>query len=98
MHGGQANGAFVACGPPGFSALTLITLGDHARTMYVAGTHNIDLVFNIHTAFLLADTLLTLQATSGIRRACWRAYCFTGSLCFSSFLDSFPTGSPYGGI
>ncbi|KAI0316182.1 voltage-dependent anion channel-domain-containing protein [Amylostereum chailletii] len=31
MDGHQANGAFVACGPPGFTALALINLGDRAR-------------------------------------------------------------------
>ena len=34
MEGHQANGAFVACGPPGFTALALINLGDKARQMY----------------------------------------------------------------
>jgi len=33
MEGHQANGAFVACGPPGFTALALINLGSHARKM-----------------------------------------------------------------
>ncbi|KAF8491628.1 voltage-dependent anion channel [Russula emetica] len=31
MEGHQANGAFVACGPPGFTALALINLGSQAR-------------------------------------------------------------------
>lgn len=31
MEGHQANGAFVACGPPGFTALALINLGSAAR-------------------------------------------------------------------
>ncbi|KIY68463.1 hypothetical protein CYLTODRAFT_481698 [Cylindrobasidium torrendii FP15055 ss-10] len=31
LDGHQANGAFVACGPPGFTALALINLGDRAR-------------------------------------------------------------------
>ncbi|KAF8257459.1 voltage-dependent anion channel-domain-containing protein [Lactarius quietus] len=31
MEGHQANAAFIACGPPGFTALSLITLGSHAR-------------------------------------------------------------------
>ncbi|KAG9098484.1 hypothetical protein FS749_003713 [Ceratobasidium sp. UAMH 11750] len=31
MDGHQANGAFVACGPPGFTALALINLGKRAR-------------------------------------------------------------------
>lgn len=31
MDGHQANGAFVACGPPGFTALALINLGAKAR-------------------------------------------------------------------
>jgi hypothetical protein len=33
MEGRQANGAFVACGPPGLTALALINLGSHARKM-----------------------------------------------------------------
>ena len=33
MEGHQANGAFVACGPPGFTALALINLGSQARKM-----------------------------------------------------------------
>lgn len=35
MDGPQASGAFVACGPPGFTAIALINLGDHSREMYV---------------------------------------------------------------
>jgi tellurite resistance protein TehA-like permease len=35
LDGHQANGAFVACGPPGFTALVLLNLGDKARDMYV---------------------------------------------------------------
>lgn len=35
MDGHQANGAFVACGPPGFTALALINLGKQARIMLV---------------------------------------------------------------
>ncbi|KAJ3518185.1 hypothetical protein NLJ89_g31 [Agrocybe chaxingu] len=31
MQGHQANGAFVACGPPGFTALVLINLGEKSR-------------------------------------------------------------------
>ncbi|KIY65024.1 hypothetical protein CYLTODRAFT_380082 [Cylindrobasidium torrendii FP15055 ss-10] len=31
LEGHQANGAFVACGPPGFTALALINLADRAR-------------------------------------------------------------------
>ncbi|KAH9926628.1 voltage-dependent anion channel-domain-containing protein [Epithele typhae] len=33
LDGHQANGAFVACGPPGFTALALIKLGQAARTI-----------------------------------------------------------------
>jgi tellurite resistance protein TehA-like permease len=33
LDGHQANGAFVACGPPGFTALALLRLGAHARDM-----------------------------------------------------------------
>ncbi|TFK27689.1 hypothetical protein FA15DRAFT_635310 [Coprinopsis marcescibilis] len=33
LEGHQANGAFIACGPPGFTALATIKLGEHARTI-----------------------------------------------------------------
>ncbi|PBK67190.1 hypothetical protein ARMSODRAFT_1020683 [Armillaria solidipes] len=33
LEGHQANGAFVACGPPGFTALALIKLADQARSI-----------------------------------------------------------------
>jgi len=36
MQGHQANGAFVACGPPGFTALALINLGSQAREMFAS--------------------------------------------------------------
>jgi hypothetical protein len=35
MEGHQANGVFVACGPPGFTALALIKLGSQARKMFL---------------------------------------------------------------
>jgi hypothetical protein len=35
LDGVHANGAFVACGPPGFTALAMINLGAHARQMSV---------------------------------------------------------------
>lgn len=35
MDGHQANGAFVAVGPPGFTALALINLGKQAQVMFV---------------------------------------------------------------
>ncbi|KAF9265197.1 hypothetical protein L218DRAFT_924327 [Marasmius fiardii PR-910] len=34
LDGHQANGAFVACGPPGFTALALINLGKHAQKLF----------------------------------------------------------------
>lgn len=37
MEGHQANGAFVAAGPPGFTALALIKLGEHARDIFNSG-------------------------------------------------------------
>ncbi|KAG7443917.1 uncharacterized protein BT62DRAFT_988068 [Guyanagaster necrorhizus] len=59
MHGGQANGAFVACGPPGFSALTLITLGDHARTILPAHGYVTDIAGDVwYSASVLASLLL----------------------------------------
>ncbi|KIY71887.1 hypothetical protein CYLTODRAFT_418429 [Cylindrobasidium torrendii FP15055 ss-10] len=33
LSGPQANGAFVACGPPGFTALALVNLAGHARVI-----------------------------------------------------------------
>ncbi|KAA1475536.1 hypothetical protein DENSPDRAFT_783604 [Dentipellis sp. KUC8613] len=39
MDGHQANGAFVACGPPGFTALALINLG--ARAQEILPKHNL---------------------------------------------------------
>ncbi|EKM52736.1 uncharacterized protein PHACADRAFT_126777 [Phanerochaete carnosa HHB-10118-sp] len=36
LEGHQANGAFVACGPPGFTALALINLGKQAQTILPA--------------------------------------------------------------
>ncbi|KAI0093302.1 voltage-dependent anion channel-domain-containing protein [Irpex rosettiformis] len=36
MDGAQASGAFVACGPPGFTALALIHLGEDAREIVTA--------------------------------------------------------------
>ncbi|KAG7451562.1 uncharacterized protein BT62DRAFT_883423 [Guyanagaster necrorhizus] len=36
MEGHQANSAFVACGPPGFTALSLINLADHASAILPA--------------------------------------------------------------
>lgn len=38
LEGHQANGAFVACGPPGFTALALINLADRSQEMYVLMT------------------------------------------------------------
>jgi hypothetical protein len=35
LEGHQANGAFVAAGPPGFTALALIKLGQCAKDMCV---------------------------------------------------------------
>lgn len=39
LQGHQANGAFVVCGPPGFSALALLSLGAQAREILPA--HNL---------------------------------------------------------
>ncbi|KAK0205201.1 voltage-dependent anion channel [Desarmillaria ectypa] len=36
LEGHQANSAFVACGPPGFTALSLINLADHASAILPA--------------------------------------------------------------
>jgi tellurite resistance protein TehA-like permease len=52
MDGHQANGAFVACGPPGFTALALLNLGARAREMYVslpflAQNHVADLCYSL---------------------------------------------------
>ncbi|KIY52451.1 hypothetical protein FISHEDRAFT_69869 [Fistulina hepatica ATCC 64428] len=39
MEGDQASGAFIAVGPPGFTALALIKLGEHAQ--YILKEHNL---------------------------------------------------------
>ncbi|KAI0790688.1 voltage-dependent anion channel-domain-containing protein [Abortiporus biennis] len=39
LAGHQASGAFVACGPPGFTALALINLGDASRN--ILSSHNL---------------------------------------------------------
>ncbi|KAE9396128.1 hypothetical protein BT96DRAFT_966540 [Gymnopus androsaceus JB14] len=39
LEGHQANGAFVVCGPPGFTALALLNLAGHARAILPA--HNL---------------------------------------------------------
>jgi len=39
LDGHQANGAFVACGPPGFTALALVRLGERAEEILTA--HNL---------------------------------------------------------
>lgn len=36
MDGHQANGAFVAAGPPGFTALALVNLGARAQEMFAS--------------------------------------------------------------
>lgn len=39
LTGAQANSAFVACGPPGFTAAALLLLAGHAQQMYVPLAH-----------------------------------------------------------
>lgn len=59
MEGHQANGAFVACGPPGFTALALINLGSQARKMSLV------LPFSIRTFRpAVLTSLLSLLSTS----------------------------------
>ena len=83
MEGHQANGAFVACGPPGFTALALINLGSHARKMLVVISFSIDTFcpdILIHlflfrhscysTAFRSTISSLLSLARSGSPRAC----------------------------
>ncbi|KAK0452756.1 voltage-dependent anion channel [Desarmillaria tabescens] len=59
MDGRQSNVAFVACSPPGFSALTLISLGDHARTILGARGYINEATGDIwYSASVMASLLL----------------------------------------
>lgn len=58
MSGKQSNVAFVACSPPGFSALTLISLGDHARSILAARGYITDIAGDIwYSASVMASLL-----------------------------------------
>ena len=83
MEGHQANGAFVACGPPGFTALALINLGSHARKMLLVIPFSIDTFCPVvlidlflfrHSCYSIASrstiSSLLLLARSGFPRAC----------------------------
>ncbi|KAK0201519.1 voltage-dependent anion channel-domain-containing protein [Desarmillaria ectypa] len=59
LEGHQANGAFVACGPPGFTALALINLADHAREILPVHGHVSENVGEIwYAGSILAGLLL----------------------------------------
>ncbi|KAF8754083.1 Voltage-dependent anion channel [Rhizoctonia solani] len=61
MSGHQANGAFVACGPPGFTALALINLGASAREIgeifYAASVLSALLLFGLAVFFFAFGVL-----------------------------------------
>ncbi|KZV70721.1 hypothetical protein PENSPDRAFT_578977 [Peniophora sp. CONT] len=62
MEGHQANGVFVAAGPPGFTALALINLGQSARTILPA--HG--LVSDVAGEVWYASSLLTALMLYGL--------------------------------
>jgi hypothetical protein len=63
MEGHQANGAFVACGPPGFTALALINLGSQARKMSLVAPF-----LHPHFPSGCADSLFSLLSISAAVR------------------------------
>ncbi|KAK0219452.1 voltage-dependent anion channel-domain-containing protein [Armillaria nabsnona] len=59
MESSQSNLAFVACSPPGFSALTLMSLGDHARSILGAGGYITEAAGDVwYSASVMASLLL----------------------------------------
>ncbi|PBK68181.1 hypothetical protein ARMSODRAFT_209496 [Armillaria solidipes] len=59
MQSSQSNLAFVACSPPGFSALTLMSLGDHARSILAARGYITDAAGDVwYSASVMASLLL----------------------------------------
>ena len=81
MEGHQANGAFVACGPPGFTALALINLGSQARKMFEVMLHSPTAlsapeVLTCSLAFQSTTSSLLSPVKSGSPRAClWEFSC-----------------------
>ncbi|KAK0472532.1 voltage-dependent anion channel-domain-containing protein [Armillaria novae-zelandiae] len=59
MQSSQSNLAFVACSPPGFSALTLMSLGDHARSILSAHGYITEVAGDVwYSASVMASLLL----------------------------------------
>ncbi|PBK87630.1 hypothetical protein ARMGADRAFT_1121610 [Armillaria gallica] len=59
MENSQSNLAFVACSPPGFSALTLMSLGDHARSILGARGYITEAAGDVwYSASVMASLLL----------------------------------------
>ncbi|KAK0488379.1 voltage-dependent anion channel [Armillaria luteobubalina] len=59
MQSSQSNLAFVACSPPGFSALTLMSLGDHARSILTAHGYITEVAGDVwYSASVMASLLL----------------------------------------
>jgi hypothetical protein len=104
MEGHQANGAFVACGPPGFTALALINLGSQARKMSevmlpsptaLSAPEVLTCSFMYPysgTAFRSTDSSLLSPVRSGSRRACSWEFSFSALPSSSSHLACCHTG------
>src|SRR3954465_12478317 len=75
MEGHQANGAFVACGPPGFTALVLINLGDKAKQMYAI----FPVIFSI-SPFKLSASLTAQKLISPNAGEIWYAASVLGAV------------------
>ncbi|THG98785.1 hypothetical protein EW026_g3460 [Hermanssonia centrifuga] len=70
MNGGQANGAFVACGPPGFTALALLNLGEQAQAIIIPAL----MLFGLAVFFFLFGILpycFKLHAHLNEILGCW---------------------------
>ena len=108
MEGHQANGAFVACGPPGFTALALINLGSQARkmsavmlpsptTLPALEVLTCSLIYPCYgdsgTAFRNTNSSLLSPVRSGSPRACLWEFSFSALPSSSSHLACCRTGS-----
>ena len=109
MEGHQANGAFVACGPPGFTALALINLGSQARKMsavmlpspttlsafevVLTGSLIYPCYGGSDTAFRNTNSSLLSLVRSGSPRACLWEFSFSALPSSSSHLACCRTGS-----
>ena len=69
LEGHQANGAFVACGPPGFTALALMELGQSARQMLVQALRYF-FVSELQLCFSLPEHKLISEVAGEVWYAC----------------------------